>query len=123
MLSESLKGVISQTLCKRIGGGRVAVREIMLHTPALANLIREGKTFQIPSMIQTSRKHGMITLNDALMDLVERRQVEVKEAYAKAVDKPGLVGQLKSAGHDVAFLEGEDDAAKKGPPRPAAAKR
>lgn len=123
MLSESLKGVISQTLCKKIGGGRVAVREIMLHTPALANLIREGKTFQIPSMIQTSRKYGMITLNDALMELVERRQVEVKEAYTKAVDKQGLVGQLKSAGHDVAFLEGEDDGGKKGAPRPAAPRR
>ncbi|MCU0624158.1 MAG: type IV pilus twitching motility protein PilT [Gemmatimonadaceae bacterium] len=123
MLSESLKGVISQTLCKKIGGGRVAVREIMLHTPALANLIREGKTFQIPSMIQTSKKFGMITLNDALLELVEKRQVEVKEAYTKAVDKQGFVGQLKSAGHDVSFLDGEDEAPKKGPARPAAARR
>mgnify|MGYP001810127241 CR=1 FL=1 len=123
MLSESLKGVISQTLCKKIGGGRVAVREIMLHTPALANLIREGKTFQIPSMIQTSKKFGMITLNDALIELVEKRQVEVKEAYTKAVDKQGFVGQLKMAGHDVSFLDGDDDAPKKGPARPAAAGR
>src|SRR5205823_1383388 len=48
MLSESLKGVISQTLCKKLGGGRVAAREILLTTPAISNLIREGKTFQIP---------------------------------------------------------------------------
>jgi twitching motility protein PilT len=122
MLSESLKGVISQTLCKKIGGGRVAVREIMLHTPALANLIREGKTFQIPSMIQTSRKFGMITLNDALFELVEKRQVEVKEAYTKAVDKGGFVNQLKSAGHDVSFLEADDDG-KKSSARPAAPAR
>ncbi|HEX9610356.1 MAG TPA: PilT/PilU family type 4a pilus ATPase, partial [Gemmatimonadales bacterium] len=65
MLSESLKGVISQTLCKKIGGGRVAAREILLTTPAISNLIREGKTFQIPSIIQTSKKLGMLTLNDA----------------------------------------------------------
>jgi twitching motility protein PilT len=123
MLSESLKGVISQTLCKKIGGGRVAVREIMLHTPALANLIREGKTFQIPSMIQTSRKFGMITLNDALFELVEKKQVEVKEAYTKAVDKGGFVGTLKNAGYDVSFLEGDDDGGKKGGAKPGAAGR
>src|SRR5512145_2714540 len=83
MLSESLKGVISQTLCKKIGGGRVAAREILLTTPAISNLIREGKTFQIPSIIQTSRKLGMITLTDALVELVEGGQVEASEAYAK----------------------------------------
>src|SRR2546430_15693608 len=58
MLSESLKGVIAQTLCKRLGGGRVAAREILLTTPAISNLIREGKTFQIPSIIQTSKQPG-----------------------------------------------------------------
>ena len=56
MLAESLKGVISQTLCKKIGGGRVAAREILLVTPAISNLIREGKTFQIPTIMQTSKK-------------------------------------------------------------------
>src|SRR5207249_3132504 len=64
MLSESLKGVISQTLCKRLNGGRVAAREILLTTPAVSNLIREGKTFQIPSIMQTSKQLGMVTLND-----------------------------------------------------------
>ena len=66
MLSESLRGVIAQTLCKKIGGGRVAAREILLSIPAVSNLIREGKTFQIPSIMQTNRKVGMVTLNDAL---------------------------------------------------------
>ncbi|HWC46937.1 MAG TPA: PilT/PilU family type 4a pilus ATPase, partial [Casimicrobiaceae bacterium] len=65
MLSDSLKGVISQTLCKKIGGGRVAAREILLSIPAVANLIREAKTFQIHSIMQTSRRLGMVTLNDA----------------------------------------------------------
>jgi twitching motility protein PilT len=107
MLSESLKGVISQTLCKRIGGGRVAAFEILLSTPAVANLIREGKTFQIPSVIQTSRRLGMVPLNDALMELIESKQVEARDAYVKAIDKTGLAAQLRARGHDSSFLENE----------------
>ena len=98
MLSESLKGVISQTLCKKLGGGRVAAREILLTTPAISNLIREGKTFQIPSIIQTSKKLGMLTLNDALLELVEKKVVSPDEAYMKSVEKAGLVGSLKAKG-------------------------
>src|SRR5207244_12052031 len=75
MLSESLKGVIAQTLCKRIAGGRVAAREILLATPAVSNLIREGKTFQLPSIIQTSKQLGMLTMNDSLLDPVEKREI------------------------------------------------
>jgi twitching motility protein PilT len=98
MLSESLKGVISQTLLKRKGGGRVAAHEVLIGLPAIANLIREGKTFQIPSIMQTSRKVGMIMLNDALVDLVKRDIVAAEEAYAKAVDKQGLLMMFKNAG-------------------------
>jgi len=98
MLSESLKGVIAQTLCKRKGGGRVAAREILLTTPAVSNLIREAKTFQIPSIIQTSKKLGMHTLNDALFDLVEKGVVEPDEAYMKSVEKAGLVAQFGAKG-------------------------
>ena len=105
MLSESLKGVISQTLCRKIGGGRVAAREILLTTPALSNLIREAKTFQIQSVMQTSRRLGMVTLTDALVELVESGQVEVFEAYAKAVDKSMILQALKSKGHDTSFAE------------------
>jgi len=101
MLSESLKGVISQTLCKKIGGGRVAAREILLTTPAISNLIREGKTFQIPSIIQTSKKLGMNTLNDALLELVEKKLIEPDEAYMKSVEKTGLVASLKARGFKV----------------------
>jgi twitching motility protein PilT len=101
MLSESLKGVISQTLCKKIGGGRVAAREILLATPAIANLIRESKTFQIPSIIQTSKKLGMLTLNDALLELVEKKLIEPDEAYVKSVEKAGLVASLKAKGFKV----------------------
>jgi twitching motility protein PilT len=105
MLSESLKGVIAQTLCKKIEGGRVAAREILLTTPAVSNLIREGKTFQIPSIIQTSKKLGMTTLNDALLELVEKRIVEPEEAYMKAVEKSGFVTSLKAKGYKVSLPE------------------
>ncbi len=107
MLSESLKGVVSQVLCKKIGGGRVAAREILLVTPAISNLIREGKTFQIPSIMQTSKRLGMITMNDTLIDLVERKLVEPKEAYMKSVDKAAFVNQLKSKGFDTSFVEAD----------------
>jgi twitching motility protein PilT len=98
MLSESLKGVISQTLLKKKGGGRVAAHEVLIGVPAISNLIREGKTFQIPSIMQTSRKVGMIMLNESLVDLVRRDVVTPDEAYIKSMDKQGLLSQLKSAG-------------------------
>jgi len=101
MLSESLKGVVSQTLCKKLGGGRVAAREILLSTPAMSNLIREGKTFQIPSIIQTSKQLGMVTLNDALIDLVEKKEISPDEAYMKSVEKTALAASLKAKGHKV----------------------
>jgi twitching motility protein PilT len=65
--------------------------------PAISNLIREGKTFQIPSIMQTSRKVGMIMLNESLVDLVRRDVVTPEEAYIKSMDKQGLLSQLKSA--------------------------
>ena len=107
MLSESLKGVISQVLCKKIGGGRVAAREILLSTLAISNLIREAKTFQIASVMQTSRRTGMITLNDSLIELVDAGQVEPKEAYMKATDKVGFSQALRSRGHDTSFVDGD----------------
>ncbi len=120
MLAESLKGVISQTLCKKIGGGRAAAREVLLSIPAVTNLIREGKTFQIPSVMQTSRRLGMVTLNDALLELVDAGKVEPAEAYAKAVEKTGFVAGLKSRGVDTAFAEGEPAKETPKPPAPAA---
>lgn len=95
MLSESLRGVISQTLCKKIGGGRVAALEVLIVTPAVANLIREGKTFQIPSIMQTGRRIGMALLNDVLLDYVEKKLVEPDEALLKAVDKASLRNMLR----------------------------
>ena len=98
MLSESLKGVIAQTLCRKIGGGRAAALEVLIATQAVSNLIREGKTFQIPSIMQVNKANGMVSLNDALMELVTKKIVEPAEAYAKAVDKAGFDAALKRAG-------------------------
>jgi twitching motility protein PilT len=95
MLSESLKGVLSQTLCKKKGGGRIAALEVLLVTPAVSNLIREGKAFQIPSIMQTGKGLGMCTLNDALMDLVQKGLVTPKEAYFKSVSKSELRALLE----------------------------
>ena len=98
MLSESLKAVITQTLCKRIGGGRVAAREVMMGNAAVANLIREGKTFQLASILQTGKAQGMQTLNDALIDLVRRKLVTPEEALAKSISRPELRKSLEVAG-------------------------
>jgi twitching motility protein PilT len=98
MLSETLKAVITQTLCKKVGGGRIPALEVLMVTPAVSNLIREGKTFQIPSVMQTGRSLGMITQADALFELVRARKVDAREALAKAVQKGELRPQLERAG-------------------------
>jgi len=96
--------VISQTLCKKIGGGRIAAREILLTVPAVSNLIREGKAYQLQSVMQTSRKLGMVLLGDVLIDLVDQGLVEPKEAYMKSTDKAAFMAALKTRGHDISFM-------------------
>lgn len=87
MLSESLRAVISQTLLKRVGGGRVAAHEIMIATPAIRNLIREDKVAQMYSAIQTSQNVGMQTLDQCLEDLVRQGQILKTEAARRATNK------------------------------------
>ncbi|GAC1603785.1 MAG: hypothetical protein NVS4B10_16460 [Myxococcales bacterium] len=101
MLSESLKGVVTQVLCKKIGGGRVPALEVLLCNNAVANLVREGKTFQIPSIMQTGRAQGMVTMNDALLDLVKAKLVLPRDALAKAVHKAELKTALDRAGFKI----------------------
>lgn len=108
MLAESLKGVISQTLCKKIGGGRVAAREILLVNKAVSALIREGKTVQIPNIIQTQKKLGMETLNDALLNLVKSKTIEAEEAYVKSVEKKEMGSKLRALGHNIDNVAGEE---------------
>jgi len=87
MLSESLQAVISQTLLKKVGGGRVAAHEIMVGTAAIRNLIREAKVAQMYSAIQTGRKDGMQTLDQNMKELVEKGLITSKSAMEKAVNK------------------------------------
>jgi twitching motility protein PilT len=131
MLAGSLRGVVAQNLLKKKGGGRVAALEILFVTPGIAANIREGKTYQIPSQMQTGAKYGMQLLNDALFRLVKSDTVEPMEAYDRAIDKEDMMKKLKELGHDVeatmqhaaASKEAAKEAAKKAqaaPPAPAA---
>jgi twitching motility protein PilT len=93
MLSESLRAVISQTLCKtKDGQGRVAAHEIMIGTPAIRNLIRENKIPQMYSAIQTGQNVGMQTLDQNLQDLVKRNLISANEARGKAANKDTILG-------------------------------
>ncbi|MGH8216047.1 MAG: twitching motility protein PilT, partial [Rhodanobacteraceae bacterium] len=87
MLSESLRAVISQTLMKKVGGGRIAAHEIMVGIPAIRNLIREDKVAQMYSSIQTGQQYGMQTLDQCLQDLVRRGLVSRQEAIGRAKAK------------------------------------
>jgi len=88
MVSESLRGIISQQLVPRAdGGGRVLALEVLTNNPAVANVIREGKTFMLPGIIQTGRKQGMVLMDDSLKDLYTRGIISAEEFYTRAEDK------------------------------------
>ncbi len=91
MLSESMRAVISQTLMKKNGGGRLAAHEIMIGIPAIRNLIREDKVAQMYSVIQTGMVHGMQTMDYCLKNLVSRGLISVQDAKAKAVDPNSIL--------------------------------
>lgn len=100
-LADALKAVVSQTLFKRIDKkGRCAALEILICTPAVRNLIREGKTYQIPSAMQTGKKFGMATLDDAIEDLLIKRQIAPEDAYTNCIEKPRFLKYLKKAPSD-----------------------
>jgi len=90
MLSESLRAVISQTLLKRLGGGRIAAHEIMIATPAIRNLIRENKIAQMYSSIQTGQAQGMQTLDQCLTEMLAKGLVSKEEARYKAASKDSM---------------------------------
>ena len=97
MLASSLKGAIAQTLCKKKPKGRIAALEVMLVDQGIASLIRDGKTFQIPSAMQVGAGKGMMLLNDSLVKQVKAGLVDVDEAYRKSVDKEDLMTKLKKS--------------------------
>lgn len=106
MLASTLKGVVAQTLCRKIPKGRVAALEVLIVNSAIANYIREGKTYQIPSAMQTGAAEGMRLLNDNLFDLVKAKAVDSTEAYIKSVDKQGLLQKFTQAGIKVNLPSG-----------------
>jgi twitching motility protein PilT len=108
MLSGSLVGVIAQMLCRKIGGGRVAAYEILIGVSAVANLIREKKTFQLYSVMQTGKALGMITLNDSLLTLVRNGSIEKSEALRLSINKS-----------EMASLLAREDSREEGAPAPA----
>jgi twitching motility protein PilT len=97
-LASSLQAVISQVLCKKIGGGRIAGFEIMLSTTSIASLIRENKTFRITSDIQTGANLGMITMDAHLQSLYNREMITADEAVEKAQDPAAMRDRLVAAG-------------------------
>jgi twitching motility protein PilT len=104
-LAESLRGIVSQALLRKTGGGRVAAREVLLNTSAVATLIAEGKTSQLRMAIDSGRKHGMVALNDALVAFVQGGIVDSREAYRQAADQQGFLALLKRQGIDTSFVE------------------
>ena len=95
-LADGLRAVMSQTLFKRRDKrGRVAALEIMIANPAVRNLVREGKTYQIPSMIQTGKKYGMQSLDDAIMELLIKKIISPDDAYTRCVDKGKFLPFMK----------------------------
>jgi twitching motility protein PilT len=96
-LSDGLRAVVAQTLFKRVDRkGRIVALEILIANPAVRNLIREGKTHQIPSMIQTGKKYGMVLLDDYIMELFQSGKISADEAYAKANEKARFRPLLKA---------------------------
>ena len=93
----------------------MAAYEVLIVNAAVSNLIREAKTFQIPSIMQTGRKHGNVLLNSALFELVKNKLVEPQEAYTKALDKQGLLSALKSAKIRTDFVASDEKKAELAP--------
>ena len=104
-LADNLRGVVVQVLLKKVGGGRVAAREVLLNTPAVSSVIAEGKTSQLPMAIEGGRRSGLMPLNDALVSLVQQGIADAREAYRYASDRQGLLAILKRQGVDTSFAE------------------
>ena len=100
-LADALKAVVSQNLFKRVDiKGRCAALEILICTPAVRNLIREGKTYQIPSAMQTGKKFGMQTLDDAIMEFLQKGWISPESAYTNCIEKNKFVQFLKKPPSD-----------------------
>ena len=105
MLADGLRVGLSQVLVRKAGGGRVAAREVLLNTPAVASLIADGRLGQLSPALESGRKQGMVPLNDALAGFVQSGVVDVKEAYRQAVDRPAFLAVLRREGVDTSFAD------------------
>jgi twitching motility protein PilT len=103
-IADTLRGVVAQVLPRKIGGGRVAAREVLLNTAAVSGVIAEGKTSQLPMAIEGGRRHGMTPQSDSLAALVQAGTVDAREAYRHASDRGGLLAALKRQGVDISQL-------------------
>jgi twitching motility protein PilT len=105
MLADGLRAAVSQVLVRKAGGGRVAAREVLLNTPAMASLIADGKLSQLPSAVESGRKQGMVPLNDALGAFVQSGIVDAKDAYRQAFDRQAFLAVLRRDGVDTSFAD------------------
>ena len=103
MLADTLQGVVAQTLCKKIEGGRIATFEVLVVNTAVAALIREAKTHMIPSLMQTGRKEGMQTFGDELTRQAVKGIISAEDAYIKAIDKVDIETKFRLAGLSLDF--------------------
>jgi twitching motility protein PilT len=117
MLADSLKGVVAQTLCKKIGGGRVAAMEVLVINTGIASQIREGKTHMITSAMQIGKSQGMQIFVDEYMKLVLAGKITPEEAFIKSIDKEDIRNKLTAAGFTLALSE--EQAGLKAPDRTA----
>lgn len=104
-LAHTLRGVVSQVLVRKVGGGRVAARELLLNTPAVASILADGRTAQLPAALEGGRAQGMYPLHETLAAYVASGTIDAGQAYGAAVDKAALLAALERRGVDVTGLE------------------
>jgi twitching motility protein PilT len=104
-LAQHLRGVVGQVLLPKVGGGRIAAREVLLNTPAMASVLAQGKIWQLPVAFEAGRQHGMMSLNEALVELVQSGAVAPDEAYRRAPDPSGFLEGLNRQGLDTSFTQ------------------
>jgi twitching motility protein PilT len=105
LIAERLRGAVAQSLLRKSGGGRVAAREVLLATPAVTTAIGEGQFEHLTLAIASGRKHGMVSLTDALVELVRSGAIDLREAYRKASDRNALIAALKRENLEPELLE------------------
>ena len=104
-LAQNLRGVVGQVLVPKMAGGHVAARELMLNTPAVSSVLAAGKIQHLGAAIAAGRQQGMLTLGDALLDLVQNRVVAPADAYRQAPDPVAFIDELKRLGVDTSFVK------------------